>query len=85
MRTPRESCEPLVGASPPQEAENEDRNSETPNIPLGHQAFRMSGISGEELLEVGGGLVIFNDNVGLAVPTHPHLFELNLRGFVRRV
>ena len=45
----------------------------------------MSGISGEELLEVGGGLVIFNDNVGLAVPTHSDLFELNLRGFVRRV
>ena len=45
----------------------------------------MSGISGEELLEVGGGLVIFNDNVGLAVPTHSDLFEFNLWGFVRRV
>jgi hypothetical protein len=45
----------------------------------------MSGISGEELLEVGGGFVIFNDNVGLAVPTHSDLFEFNLWGFVRRV
>jgi hypothetical protein len=45
----------------------------------------MSGISGEELLEVGGGLVIFNDNVGLAVPAHSDLFEFNLRSFVRGV
>ena len=45
----------------------------------------MSGISGEELLEVGGGFVIFNDNVGLAIPTHPYLFEFNLRSFVRGV
>ena len=36
-------------------------------------------------MEVGGGFVIFNDNVGLAVPTHSDLLEFNLRSFVRSV
>ena len=45
----------------------------------------MPRISGEKVLEVRGGLVIFDHHFRFSVPMHPNLLELDLRSLMRGV